>query len=190
MMIKIFKKAFNKHEDDSGIQTMKGEMLKSLETRFDDIEESELLLVFTCLDPRLKDNFFSKEAKRLARRYVIETTVDTDVEVEPQNKRPCTESSSDSAADNTSSKVWEYFTEILQDSEATIDSDGGKEGVMDRYLSEPLIDYRTGNPYTWWNNNKLRYPLLTKLAKQYLCSPPTSVPSERLFSGADILYEE
>ena len=62
--------------------------------------------------------------------------------------------------------------------------------VIDRYLSESSIDYKTCNPYTWWNNNKLRYPLLAKLAKQYLCSPPTSVPSERFFSGVGILYEE
>ena len=41
----------------SGIQTMKGEMLKYLETRFDDIEESELLLVS---DPRFKENFLKK----------------------------------------------------------------------------------------------------------------------------------
>ena len=51
-MVKTLEKTFNKHEDDSGIQTMKGEMLKSLETRFDNIEESELLLVSTCMDPR------------------------------------------------------------------------------------------------------------------------------------------
>ena len=105
-MVKIFEKAFafNKHEDDSGIQTMKGEMIKPLETRFDDVEESELQVVFTCLDPRLRKIFFSKDAKRLARKYVFETVVDTDVEVEPQSKRPHTESSSGSAADNTSSK--------------------------------------------------------------------------------------
>ena len=57
-LVKILENAFNKYDDDSGIQTMKGEMLKSLETRFDDIEESELLLIATCLDSRFKDNFF------------------------------------------------------------------------------------------------------------------------------------
>ena len=62
--------------------------------------------------------------------------------------------------------------------------------MIGRYLFEPLIDYKTSNPYTWWNNNKLRYLLLAKLVKWYLCSPPASVPSERLFFGAGILYEE
>ena len=67
-LVKIFQKALGKHDDDSGIQTMKTEMLTSLERRFDDIEESKLLLIATCLDPRFKDKVFSIEAKRLGRK--------------------------------------------------------------------------------------------------------------------------
>ena len=190
-LVKILKKALSKHDDDSGIQTMKLEMLTSLERRFDDIEESQLLLIATCLDPRFKDKFFSSEGKGLARKCMIDNIVDTDVEVEPQSKRPRTEFSNDSSVEGEStSKVWECLTEILHDCGATTDSDSGKEIMVDQYFSEPLIDYKKGNPYTWWYNNRLRYPLLAKLATRYLCSPPTSVPSERLFSGAGILYDE
>ena len=64
-LVKILQAALGKDDDDSGIQTMKTEMLTSLERRFDDIEESKLLLIATCLDPRFKDKFFSIEAKRL-----------------------------------------------------------------------------------------------------------------------------
>ena len=42
-LVKILQKALGKHDDDSGIQTIKTEMLTSLERRFDDIEESKLL---------------------------------------------------------------------------------------------------------------------------------------------------
>ena len=112
-LVKILQKALSKHDDDSGIQTMKTEMLTSLEIRFDDIEESELLLIATCLDPRFKNKFFSSEAKGLARKCVIDNIVDIDVEVEPQSKRRRTESSNDSSVDAAStSKVWECFTEI------------------------------------------------------------------------------
>ena len=190
-LVNILQKTLNKHDNDSGIQTMKTEMLTSLERRFDDIEQSELPLIATYLDPRLKDKFFSIEAKRLARKCVIDNIVDTDVEVEPASKRPRTESSDGSSVDAAStSKVWECFTEILHDCGAMMNTDGGKEVMVDRYFSEPLLDHKSGNPYTWWNNNQLCYPLLANLARCYLCSPSTSVPSERLFSGAGILYDE
>ena len=61
---------------------MKTEMLTSLERRLDDIEEPKLLLIATCLDPKFKDKFFSIEAKRLARKCVIDNILDTN-EVEP-----------------------------------------------------------------------------------------------------------
>ena len=48
--------------------------------------------------------------------------------------------------------------------------------------------FMKGNPYLWWNQNKERYPKLSDLAKKYLCASPTSVPSERLFSGAGQIY--
>ena len=130
-LVKILQKALGKHHDDSSIQTMKTEMLTSLERRFDDIEESKLLLIATCLDPRFKDKFFSLEAKWLARKYVIDNIMDTD-EVEPQSKRPHTESSDDPSVDTAStSKVWECFTEILHDCGATTDTEGGKEVMID-----------------------------------------------------------
>ena len=54
-LVKILQRAFDKHDDDSGIKTMKTEMLNSLERKFDDVEESKQLLIATCLDPRFKD---------------------------------------------------------------------------------------------------------------------------------------
>ena len=57
--------------------------------------------------------------------------MDTD-EVEPQSKRPRTESSDDPSVDAAStSKVWECFTEILHDYGATTDTEGGKEVMVD-----------------------------------------------------------
>ena len=50
-----------------------------------------------------------------------------------------------------------------------------------RYKGE---EHTNESPLSWWNNCKRRYPLLSRLAKQYLAILATSVPCERIFSAA------
>ena len=56
--IRILTRTLEKNENDSGIRTMKGELLKSLKSCFAGIEERKELCLATLLDPRFKDNFF------------------------------------------------------------------------------------------------------------------------------------
>ncbi|XP_035480235.2 E3 SUMO-protein ligase ZBED1-like isoform X2 [Scophthalmus maximus] len=54
---------------------------------------------------------------------------------------------------------------------------------MARYKEEapmPLVN----NPLDWWKDHQSEYPLLSHVAKRYLCIPGTSVSSERVFSTA------
>ena len=46
---------------------------------------------------------------------------------------------------------------------------------------EPVQDH---HPLKWWKENSPRLPLLSKLAKKYLCIPATSLPSKQAFSLA------
>ena len=89
-----------------------------------------------------------------------------------------------------SSKIRECFTELQQEVGATSDTCGGVEAMVDRYLCELLIDYKSGNPLKWLDENKRRFPLFVNLTKHFLSAPPTSVPSERLFSAISVLYDE
>ena len=43
---------------------------------------------------------------------------------------------------------------------------------------------RRNDPLLYWKNNEQSNPLLAKLARRFLCAPPGSVPSERLFITA------
>lgn len=54
---------------------------------------------------------------------------------------------------------------------------------VDVYLLECVIP-KNACPLNWWKNNEIKYPKLSKYAKQFLCIPATSVPSERAFSKA------
>ncbi|KAJ4945502.1 hypothetical protein JOQ06_023186, partial [Pogonophryne albipinna] len=58
------------------------------------------------------------------------------------------------------------------------------------YLKEPVIDRRKGDPLQWWRQNEGRFKLLATQARTFLCPPPSSVPSERVFSEVSAIYEK
>ena len=57
--VRILTRTLQKTSDDSGIRTMKAQLLHSLKSRFSGIEENKELSLATILDPRFKDKFFS-----------------------------------------------------------------------------------------------------------------------------------
>ena len=61
--------------------------------------------------------------------------------------------------------MWECFIELLEEVGATRDTCGGVEAMVGRYLSEPLIDYKSGDTVKWWNENKCPIPYLLYLTK-------------------------
>ena len=57
---------------------------------------------------------------------------------------------------------------------------------FDRYLQESIpieaLKAKEFNPLNWWSQNAVHFPMLSCLARKYLCVPATSTPSERVFS--------
>ncbi|KAI4820497.1 hypothetical protein KUCAC02_028474 [Chaenocephalus aceratus] len=54
---------------------------------------------------------------------------------------------------------------------------------MTRYKEADFLEVKE-DPLVWWKEHQYEYPLLSNLAKRYLCIPGTSVSSERVFSTA------
>ena len=52
------------------------------------------------------------------------------------------------------------------------------------YQSVPEETNDNADPLDFWKTHRGSYPILSKLARQYLGIPATSVPVERLFSQA------
>lgn len=57
------------------------------------------------------------------------------------------------------------------------------EEEVSKFRGAPPIPL-SEDPLSWWRKNEVMYPLLSKLAKRYLCIPATSVSAERVFSTA------
>ena len=58
-----------------------------------------------------------------------------------------------------------------------------RQNELDKYLGEQPVTFdKKFNTLNFWKDNKEKYPILCKLAKDYLALQPTSVPSERSFS--------
>ena len=54
-----------------------------------------------------------------------------------------------------------------------------------RYCNGPKLE-RVKDPLEWWAAHESKYPSLALLARNVLCIPATSAPTERLFSYAGL----
>ncbi|OQR88583.1 hypothetical protein ACHHYP_06738, partial [Achlya hypogyna] len=59
---------------------------------------------------------------------------------------------------------------------------------IDRYAALPQVD-KDADLLEWWRSHKLVYPVLYKIAMDYLSIPVTSVPSKRANSAAKSVFE-
>jgi len=50
------------------------------------------------------------------------------------------------------------------------------------YFSIPSVSNNNVDPLEWWRINESQYPNLSRIARDYLSIPSTSVPSEQCFS--------
>ncbi|KAM4590974.1 E3 SUMO-protein ligase ZBED1-like [Odontesthes bonariensis] len=57
------------------------------------------------------------------------------------------------------------------------------DSELTHYLQEEPLD-SNADPLAWWREKQFRFPLLSKIARKYMCICATSAPSERVFSTA------
>ena len=139
---------------------MKGELLHSLKSR---IEEKKELSLVTFHDPRFKDNFSGNIIKATIKEMVLEemstlATESTNVqnaeaEGPTRPKRFCP---------LNSCVLLDVFSEIVAESN---EEQPASSVEVDIYLSMPIIDFKSGNPYyLWWSQHSHEFLILSKLA--------------------------
>ena len=60
---------------------------------------------------------------------------------------------------------------------------------VNEYLAIP-VESQSVNPCEWWKHHRTQYPILSKIARDYICIPSTSVPSEQAFSKSGELISK
>ena len=196
-------------EQDTGVKTMKESLIEALASRLQ-LDDVPVFTIATLLDPRYKARFFSDAVREVVignlkgllvaiyNKQNPASATPSSVSIEQAYKKPRTAEAHASLFDcvddllESQSSACNVDSQISQLPVQTTDlilplSPGNTE--LDLYLVEPLIP-RTSNCLAWWRENKDRFPLLSAIAVTYLSPPPSSVPSERLFSTAGHVISE
>jgi hypothetical protein len=158
-------------------QQMKEAVLKEIQKRFSTIEKSFLLAVSTILDPRFKNIHFKDPSAVSSIIKYIRDEIKSDCFEE--------ESASDSAESHEGTfDLWAYHKNLahtrIKKSKQNIDSCNDE---ISQYLNIAVRNL-SENPFVVWEEMKMIYPNLYKMANKFLGASATSVPSERMFSKA------
>lgn len=185
-----------------GVAAMRETLLCEINNRFDYLQKHDGYVAATFLDPRYKIKFLEPHALQRVKTNLGQMC-DENLQVtrEKSRKRKISETEVADAdtslpvqpAASTTTSVAESMSILL----ASSSSDEEPQAELSKEASVIIDDYvkcrrleAHEDPLAWWRDNCRRFPYLAQLARTYLGCPSTSVASERLFSGAGIIYDE
>ena len=183
------------------IAVLKDELIR----KFSGLENEMLFATATFMDPRYKVKFFKNTStKERVIQHILDLLVDSQTDASFKSrcqnaKRVRLNETEDSETHNKSVSLKETMSLLMDTSDSEEDDiplltfQNPVHLLIRKTVTEYSAEKRVANdvdPLTWWKGNKERfgYGLLFPVVRQYLVTPPTSVPSERMFSGAGLLY--
>ncbi|KAK9692570.1 hAT family C-terminal dimerization region [Popillia japonica] len=132
--------------------------------------------VSTILDPRFKQiHFRDPQAMGTVIRHIKS-------EIATLQNTSSSSESSDSSAEDPEFDLWAHHKKLAHTKKSG-QGKSNKDSELNQYLSVPGRNLKDDLLDTW-NEMKVVYPNLFKLAAKYSCVLATSVPSERIFSKA------
>ncbi len=161
-------------------------LLNGLMRRFAPVFGRKESLLATLLDPRFKSQCFSTHQLVLAKKLLVSELNLIEGTAPPSPKRIASTAS-----------LWNFLVpesaETHNDQQQTEETESiamctRADQEITVYLGTPCERFDT-NIYEFWSK-QLALKNLRKLALRFLSSPPTSAPSECLFSDAGRLYDE
>lgn len=185
-------------EDNNDTQLTKDikvRIITDLKRRYPSSNEvSEILNIATYLDPRFKSKCFTdlevkntKDVIALSMPdYLTSSTTPPQPICQPSTSDPVLpEEPPAKRKKNLGSFFKEHEKEDQQvttsGSAANLSPEQKCRNELEQYQATPKLDFED-NPLQWWKSNSSNYPLLSTVARKYLCVCATSSPSERVFS--------
>lgn len=173
----------------SGLQGLKNDLLSSLKRRYPSVESNVTLACATLLDPRFKTTPFKcEEHLERAKLRVLEEMRSMDQERSNVDQQySCPSTPTDTASSSTKNQgFWSQYKEVYKEAYSESSEETQVVSALEElnvFLQEKNMDPRhadkIGNYWAASTHNRL-----VPLARKYLCVPPSTVSSERLFSSA------
>lgn len=156
-----------------------------LNIRFGEIESDHLYQMTTYLDPRYKGKFFTDYINEDMKRK-LSKTLEEEVELTTVTTKS-TERYHDEKRGSLS--IMDSITRILDSDDENSDREiSGTNCSITEYAKEKRLP-KEQSPLQYWKINSNKFPGLSHIARTYLSTPATSVPSEQFFSAAGIIYD-
>jgi hypothetical protein len=157
-----------KNKEFSEFKSAIESMLNKLTQYWSKIEKNALLC--NLLDPRFKCSLMSKAQEKATIKYLedLVTEYEEEHEISPSSQE------SETQPKKAKPLFVRIFNKINKSNDLNI-----KE--VSKYLGIHCAD-QSVNILSWWRENEVTYPLLAKVARDYLSSSATGVASERTFS--------
>ncbi|CAB5179879.1 unnamed protein product [Rhizophagus irregularis] len=139
-------------------------------------------LMASLLDPRWKNlSFATQEEIKRVHVYII-TSLNNNAQEEELDEF-VQEDSDDCTIDSEFNDTLEEHDDEWGSNESDHyeEEDENVEEEKNKEEEEVVNEYRNldTNPFEWWKNHKMEFPVIAHLARKYLIIPATSVPSER-----------
>lgn len=192
-VLHLFNNQILKHQDaDTQLTTtIKEEILKYLNEKYDDQKTQELLDMASLVDPRFKTTYIKQErVDYIKTRAAAELQKLVAEQAEPEAvplPSAATARDQDEAepeevpAKKKKKSLSSYFKTAAKPSP----HNSSRESIENELNFYLLLDAGPDtDPLEWWKENEERFPHVAKLARKYLCIPATSSPSERAFSAS------
>lgn len=143
--------------------------------------DSKAYYIATILDPGMKTDYYKRQGWQDRHiKDATQTVVDEYNQKYASYDQPAVENVQDPRPEGIQDFItYAYGQNTVEQSHAS---------ETEKYLNEPVENARDIGVLNWWKQQETRWPNLSRMAKDYLAIPASSVPVENIFStGRDLI---